>query len=134
MNRQKMNYNIIIREIEWILTAAPVAVHNDISFHPVSNPIEDGTSLTQFTQHQCRTVGNPNLWFVDKESPGQITVVFEADVNDIAPETLKLGIAALLQANTKLDFHATVPIPSHVYDKTGARCEYGTGDNPNIYF
>jgi hypothetical protein len=132
MTKLGMNYNIISRETEWIRTATPVVIHSGIPFHPISNPIKAGTSLTQCTQHQCRTVGILNAWFINKDSPEQIAVVFEAEGENIAPETMELGIVALLQANPELDLQATRPMLSHFYNKTGTKREYGIGNYPNI--
>jgi hypothetical protein len=129
-----MNYNIIGRVKAWIFTATPVVVHSSIPFHLLRNPIESGTPLTQFTQDQCRSVGNLHPWLIDIDSRGQITVEIEADGEAIAPETIEFGIVALLQANTKLGLQATVPMPSHFHDKTSTRRDYGKGDHLNIYF
>jgi hypothetical protein len=132
MTRQGMNYNVISRETEWILTVTPVVVHSANRFHPCTSTIEGGMPLTQFTQHQCQSVGNLNPWFLDKGSSGQISTVFEAEGDRIAQETIELGIVALFQANGKPDLHPTVPMPSHFYDKTGTRRDSGQRDYSNI--
>jgi hypothetical protein len=48
-NLRGLHINIITCATEWHMTASPVVVHSGYPFHPVNNPIEYGTPITQLT-------------------------------------------------------------------------------------
>jgi hypothetical protein len=115
-----MHINILTRETKWNCMATPVVVHNDRPFHPINNSIEYGTPINQFTQHHPTNTGNLNPQFIAPNSNGQVRTMFQSnDEERIAPESIELGIIALLQANVMLNLQMTVPMPKSFYDRNG---------------
>jgi hypothetical protein len=125
--------NPLTRRTKWYYTSTPVVVHSGYPFHPVNNPAEFGTPLTQFTQYRATNSGDVNPQFISPNSSGQVRLVVQLANGEIAQEHIEVGVLALLQANVGLNLEGTVPMPKSFYDRDGVEHLYG-GEFPTIYF